>query len=47
LMEDRIVWLMNTISKNISANPFTIEFSSLDGLVVEGVWNESLRRIEC
>ena len=47
LMEDRIVWLMNTISKNISANPFTIEFSSLDGLTVEGVWNESLRRIEC
>jgi hypothetical protein len=47
LMEDRIVWLMNTISKNISANPFTIDFNSLDGLTVEGVWNESLRRIEC
>lgn len=46
-MEDRIVWLMNSIFNNISANPFTIEFNSLDGLTVEGVWNESLRRIEC
>lgn len=47
LMEDRIVWLMNSIFNNISANPFTIDFNSLDGLTVEGVWNESLRRIEC
>lgn len=47
LMEDRIVWLMNSIFNNISANPFTIEFKSLDGLAVEGVWNESLSRIEC
>ena len=47
LMEDRIVWLMNSIFHNISANPFTIEFNTLDGLTVEGVWNESMRRIEC
>ena len=47
LMEDRIVWLMNSVHNNISANPFTIEFNSLDGLTVEGVWNESLSRIEC
>jgi hypothetical protein len=47
LMEDRIVWLMNSIFNNISANPFTMDFNSLDGLVVEGVWNESLNRIEC
>ena len=47
LMEDRIVWLMNSIFNNISANPFTMEFNSLDGLTVEGVWNESLSRIEC
>ena len=45
--EDRIVWLMNSIFNNISANPFSIEFNTLDGLTVEGVWNESLRRIEC
>lgn len=47
LMEDRIVWIMNSIFNNISANPFSIEFNSLDGLTVEGVWNESLSRIEC
>ena len=47
LMEDRIVWLMNSIFNNISANPFSIEFNTLDGLTIEGVWNEPLRRIEC
>ena len=47
LMEDRIVWLMNSIFNNISANPFTMEFNTLDGLMATGVWNESLRRIEC
>ena len=46
-MEDRIVWLMNSIFHNISANPFSIEFKTLDGLTVEGVWNVSLSRIEC
>lgn len=46
-MEDRIVWIMNSLFNNISANPFTINFNSLDGLTIEGVWNESLRRIEC
>ena len=47
LMEDRIVWLMNSIYNNISANPFSIDFTSLDGLTVTGVWNESMKRIEC
>jgi hypothetical protein len=47
LMEDRIIWLMNSIFNNISANPFSIGFNSLDGVTVEGVWNESLSRIEC
>ena len=47
LMEDRIVWLMNSIFNNISANPFSIEFNTLDGLTIEGVWNEPLKRIEC
>ena len=46
-MEDRIVWLMNSIFNNISANPFSIEFNTLDGLTIEGVWNESMKRIEC
>ena len=47
LMEDRIVWLMNSIFNDIYKNPFSIEFNTLDGLTVEGVWNVSLRRIEC
>ena len=46
-MEDRITWLMNSIFHNISANPFSIEFNTLDGLAITGVWNESLKRIEC
>ena len=46
-MEDRITWLMNSIFHNISANPFSIEFNTLDGLTITGVWNESLKRIEC
>lgn len=47
LMEDRITWLMNSIFNDISANPFSIEFNTLDGFTITGVWNESLRRIEC
>lgn len=47
LMEDRIVLLMNRVFSNITGNPFIMRFSSLDGLTVEGVWNESAGRIEC
>lgn len=46
-MEDRITWLMNSIFHNITANPFSIEFNTLDGLTITGVWNESMKRIEC
>lgn len=47
LMEDRIVLLMNRVFSNITGNPFIMRFTSLDGLTVEGVWNESAGRIEC
>lgn len=47
LMEDRIIWLLNRVFDDISANPFNITFDSLDGLTVTGVWNTSLGRIEC
>lgn len=47
IMEDRIVMLMNRVFTNITANPFIIRFTSLNGLTVDGVWNESLGRIEC
>jgi hypothetical protein len=47
LMEDRIVLLMNRVFTDITANPFIMTFTSLDGLTVEGVWNESASRLEC
>ena len=47
LMEDRIVYLMNRIFSDITANPFNITFESLSGITVTGVWNTSANRIEC
>lgn len=47
LMEDRITLLMNRVFDDITANPFNITFSSIDGLTVTGVWNSTQRRIEC
>lgn len=47
IMEDRITLLMNRVFSNITGNPFIMRFTSLEGLDVEGVWNESLGRIEC
>ena len=47
LMEDRICLLMNRVFTDITANPFIMTFTSLTGLTVEGVWNESASRIEC
>ena len=31
---------------DVSGNPFTVTFNTLDGLVVEGVWNQSQARLE-
>ena len=47
VMEDRTVWLMNRIFNDITANPFNITFESMDGLTATGVWNDTLKRIEC
>ena len=47
LMEDRICLLMNRVFTDITANPFIITFTSLAGLTVSGVWNESAGRLEC
>ena len=46
-MEDKITLILNTLFLGVSANPFIIRFTSLDGLTVEGVWNESASRLEC
>ena len=47
LMEDRITLLMNRVFNDLVANPFIMTFTSLDGVTVKGVWNESASRIEC
>ena len=47
LMEDRICLLMNRVFTDISKNPFILKFTSLEGVTVQGVWNEASSRIEC
>ena len=47
IMEDRIVMLMNRVFNDITANPFIIRFTSVDGLTGNGVWNATHKRIEC
>ena len=46
-MEDRIAMLMNRLFGEIVENPFILSFTSLTGLTVDGVWDESTSRIEC
>ena len=47
LIEDRVVLLMNAVFGENKGNSFYVDFSSVDGLEVEGVWNEELNRVEC
>ena len=47
LMEDRITLLMNRVFNDITANPFHLSLKSLNGITANGVWNESLGRMEC
>ena len=46
-MEDRITLLMNRVFGAIIENPFIMTLASLDGLTVDGAWNESSSRLEC
>lgn len=46
-IEDRVVWLMNRLYDDITANPFSISLESLDGISATGIWSEELARIEC
>ena len=34
------------LATNVTKNPFNATFNSLDGLIVSGVWNADLARIE-
>lgn len=46
-IEERVVWLMNSLYDNFTSNPFYIEFGDLEGLQVTGVWDAGAKRIEC
>ena len=45
-MQEDIDILQLKIATNVTANPFSVTFESLDGLTVAGVWNADLARIE-
>lgn len=43
----RIKMLEDFLYNDITGNPHSITFVTLDGLVVTGVWNEEQARLEC
>lgn len=45
-LEAKISALDLRYNTDVSGNPFTVTFDSLEGLAVEGVWNTPQRRIE-
>lgn len=45
-LESRVQVLELKYATNITQNPFNVNFSSLAGLEVAGVWNEAFERIE-
>jgi hypothetical protein len=46
-MGGRVTMLEAIIFNDISTNPFLVLFEDLDGVTTTGVWNQTLRRIEC
>jgi hypothetical protein len=46
-LDSRVTMLEAVIFNDITTNPFLILFENLDGVMATGVWNASLRRIEC
>lgn len=43
----RIKMLEDFLYNDITGNPHMITFTTLDGLIVTGVWNEAQARLEC
>ncbi|MDR2044153.1 MAG: hypothetical protein LBQ15_07260 [Clostridium sp.] len=44
----RVLHIEDSLFNGITANPFTINFDSLTGLLVtHGIWNQTARRVEC
>jgi hypothetical protein len=46
LLGGRVGRLEDMLINDISSNPFLVTFEDLDGVIVEGVWNAPLARIE-
>lgn len=45
-LDTRLSLIELMINTNVTGNPFMITFENLDGVSVEGVWNERAKRIE-
>jgi hypothetical protein len=45
-MDARLSLLELMWNTDVDGNPFTVTFETLDGIVVEGVWNENGKRVE-
>ena len=43
---NRLALLELMFNTSVTGNPFTVTFETLDGTVVEGVWNTTAKRIE-
>ncbi|GHU95055.1 hypothetical protein FACS1894208_07210 [Clostridia bacterium] len=47
-IDGRVSQIEDSLFNGITANPFTISFSSLSGLLITyGIWNNTLQRVEC
>ena len=45
-VDARLALLELMYRTQVNGNPFTVSFSDMDGLIVTGVWNEPLKRVE-
>ena len=46
--EEKVAWILNTLFDDVTSNPFNLTFDTLDGIAAaNGVWNSSLKRMEC
>ena len=45
-LDSRLALMELMYNTDVSGNPFTVTFGTLDGVSVEGVWNEASKRVE-
>jgi len=46
-LTSKVTMLESMILNDIKTNPYLIRFDNVDGVIANGLWNESLQRIEC